>query len=78
MIFEKIREIICEQFELDEDKVTLESRFVEDFDADSLDVVELTMGIEEAFDLDEIDEDQLQNIKTVGDLVKIVEGLTGK
>ena len=78
MVFEKIREIICEQFELDEDKVTLESRFVEDFDADSLDVVELTMGIEEAFDLDEIDEDQLQNIKTVGDLVKIVEGLTDK
>ncbi len=71
-MFEKIREIICEKLEISEDKVTLETSF-EDLGADSLDLFEVIMDIEEEFD---IKLDDPTKIKTVNDAVKYVENMT--
>jgi acyl carrier protein len=70
-IFEKVRSLISEQLDIDEDKITLETTF-EDIDADSLDVVELVMALEEEFDL-EIADEAVENIKTVADVVNYIE-----
>ena len=72
MVFEKVKEIICTQFEVSEDRINEETSFLDDLDADSLDVVELAMSIEEAFDLPEISEDDIKSIRTVGDLVNYI------
>ena len=72
MIFEKIREIICDQLELEESDVTLDSVLLEDLGADSLDLVDLVMTFEDEFDMEISDED-LENIKTVGDIVRFIE-----
>ena len=75
MVFDKIREIIVEQLDVDEDKVTTDASITEDLGADSLDVVDLVMNIEESFDL-EIPDEEGENIKTVGDIVKFIEAKT--
>lgn len=75
MVFDKIREIIVEQLDVDEDKVTTEASITEDLGADSLDVVDLVMSIEESFDI-EIPDEEVENIKTVGDIVKFIEAKT--
>lgn len=72
MVFEKVRDIICDQLDVEEDDVKLESSITEDFGADSLDVVDLIMTLEEEFDRVIPDED-VENIKTVGDIVKYIE-----
>ena len=72
MVFEKVRAILCEQLDLDEDKVTMDSSIVDDLCADSLDVVDIIMSLEDEFDMELSDEDS-ESIKTVGDLVKYVE-----
>lgn len=72
MIFEKIQQLICEQFVVEPEAVTRETSFVDDLGADSLDVVELTMAIEEEFSLSEVSDDELKKIVTVGDLVEYV------
>ncbi len=72
MIFEKIRAIICDQLELEEDAVTLDSVLLEDLGADSLDLVDLVMTFEDEFDM-EIPDEELENIKTVGDIVRFIE-----
>ena len=72
MIFEKIRAIICDQLELEEDAVTLDSVLLEDLGADSLDLVDLVMTFEDEFDL-AIPDEELENIKTVGDIVRFIE-----
>ncbi len=72
MVFEKIREIICDQLELEEDVVTMEAVLLEDLGADSIDLADLVMTFEDEFDLEISDED-LENIKTVGDIVKYIE-----
>lgn len=69
MVFERIREIICDQLDLEEDKVTMDSDIMEDFEADSLDVVDLVMSIEDEFGL-EVPDDQIENFRTVGDVVR--------
>ena len=69
MVFEKVREIICDQLDVAEDDVTMESNIADDLGADSLDVVELMMSIEEEFDIGEISEEEAATIKTIGDLV---------
>ena len=72
MVFDKVKEIIVEQLGVDEDTVTEEANIQEDLEADSLDVVDLVMSIEEEFDV-EIPDEAVENIKTVGDIVKYVE-----
>mgnify|MGYP002564430043 CR=1 FL=1 len=72
MVFEKIRTILCEQLELEENQVTMESSIMEDLGADSLDLVDLLMSLEDQFNLEVPDED-VKKIKTVGDLVRYVE-----
>ena len=72
MIFEKIRAIIADQFGMDEDEITMDTNLLEDLDADSLDVVELSMAMESEFNLDKMKEEDLKGIRTVGDLVDLV------
>ena len=72
MVFEKIRDIIVEQLGVDEEEVKAEASITEDLGADSLDVVDLVMSIEESFDV-EVPDDEVENIKTVGDIVKFIE-----
>lgn len=73
-IFAKVKTLIVEQLDVEEEKVTADTTF-EDIDADSLDVVELVMALEEEFDL-EIADEEVENIKTVGDIVSYIEGKT--
>lgn len=72
MVFERIREIICEQLDLEEDDVTLDSNIMEDFEADSLDLVDLVMSLEDEFNM-EVPDDQIENFRTVGDVVRYIE-----
>lgn len=72
MKFEKIRDIIARQLDLDPESITMESRLVEDLKADSLDVVELIMDMEQEFDM-EIPDEELPKVQTVGDIVNYVE-----
>ena len=72
MVFERIREIMCDQLDLEEDKVTMDSDIMEDFEADSLDVVDLVMSIEDEFGL-EVPDVQIENFRTVGDVVRYIE-----
>lgn len=72
MVFEKVRAIICDQLDLEEDKVTMDSAIIDDLGADSLDVVDLVMSFEEEFDI-EIPDEMIEDIKTVGDVVKCIE-----
>lgn len=71
-IFEKIKEIIVNQLGVSEDSVKEEATFVDDLAADSLDIVELVMNIEEAFDM-EIPDADAEKIVTVGDVVKYIK-----
>ncbi len=68
MVFEKIRELIVDQFGADEQEISMETSFIDDLSADSLDVVELIMAIEEEFNI-EVDDSQVEQIQTVGDVV---------
>ena len=69
-IFKTMQDLIAEQFAIDADEVTMDSSFVDDLGADSVDLVELVMVMEEEFDIGEIDEENLQSLKTVGDCVR--------
>lgn len=69
-IFNTMRQLIAEQFALDLDEIKLESSFVDDLGADSVDLVELVMAMEEEFEIGEIDEEDLQSLKTVDDCVR--------
>lgn len=72
MVFDKVKEIIVDQLDVDEDKVTMEASITEDLGADSLDVVDLVMSFEDEFGI-EISDDEVANVKTVGDIVKLIE-----
>ena len=72
MIFEKLCELISEQFGVEADTITVDTTFEDDLGADSLDIVELSMALEEEFGVTIADE-ELPNMKTVGDLVKYLE-----
>ena len=69
-IVKTMQDLIAEQFAIDADEVTMDSSFVDDLGADSVDLVELVMAMEEEFDIGEIDEEDLQSLKTVGDCVR--------
>jgi len=71
-IFEKIKEIVVEQLGVDEEEVTEKASFVDDLGADSLDIVELIMALEEEFDMEIPDEDA-EKISTVGDAIKYIK-----
>ena len=71
-IFERMQRIISEQFFVDEDEITMDTSFEEDLGADSVDLVELVMSMEEAFDIGEVQEDELSTLSTVGDCVNFL------
>ena len=68
-IFKIMQKMIAEQFAIDADEISMESSFTDDLGADSVDLVELIMAMEEEFDVGEIDEEELTELKTVGDCV---------
>ncbi len=70
-IEDKVKTIISNQLEVDLNRISLETTF-EDIDADSLDIVELVMALEEEFDL-EISDQEIENIKTIGDVVRFID-----
>lgn len=72
MAFEKIKKIIAKNLSISEDKVTMEADFVNDLGADSIDLVEIYMDLEDEFEMS-IPDQELPNIKTVGDLAKFIE-----
>lgn len=71
MVFDKVKKIIADQLGLDEDTITMESSFVDDLGADSLDVVELIMALEEEFDI-EIPDEEAEKVSKVGDVVEYI------
>ncbi len=73
MIFDKVKEIIAEQLNIDEDRVSLDTHLMKDLEADSLDAVEIIMAIEDEFDI-EIPDEEAEAFQSVGDIVKYVEG----
>ena len=72
MVFEKIQAMIAKQMDISPQSITAESRLIEDLKADSLDVVELIMDIEQEFSV-QVPEEELPNVHTVGDIVKFIE-----
>ena len=71
-IFQTMRDLVAEQFAMDPAEITMETSFEEDLGADSVDMVELVMAMEEEFDMGEAGEDELTGLKTVGDAVNYV------
>ncbi len=69
----RIKEIVCEQLGVSDDEVTPEASFIDDLGADSLDIVELVMALEEEYEIEISDEDA-EKIKTVQDVVTYIEG----
>lgn len=69
---EKVRSILAAQLDIDEDKITENTDIAEDLGADSLDIVELMMSVEEELGIT-IDEDKVQGFKTVGDVAKFID-----
>ena len=74
---QRVREIIVEQIDVNPDQVTMDAKFIEDLGADSLDVVELVMALEEEFG-NEIPDEEAEKLLSVGDVVKYVEDLRSK
>lgn len=72
MVFEKVQAIVAEQLNVELDKVQMDTNFVEDLNADSLDQVELIMAVEDEFGI-EVPDEVVQEIRTVGDIVKVLE-----
>ena len=71
-IFRKIQSLITEQFSLSADEVTMTTSFLDDLGADSVDLVEFVMAMEDVFEVDELDEVDLTSLKTVGDCVEFL------
>ncbi len=73
-MFEKVRDIICEQLDIQKSEVTPESRFDEDLNADSFEIMELVVKIEDEFGIT-VEDEALESIETVGDVVKLLENM---
>lgn len=73
MIFEKVCALIAEQFSVEPDSITMDTAFEDDLNADSVDIVDLSMALEEEFGIDELGEDEASGITTVGDLVRLLQ-----
>ena len=76
MVFDKIKEIIANKIQVDEDKITPETSLMKDLEADSLDAVDIIMGIEEEFDI-EIPDSAAEGFENVGDIANYVESKIG-
>ena len=76
-IFKTMQDLIAEQFAIDADEISMDSSFVDDLGADSVDLVEMVMAMEEEFDIGEIDEEDLAGLKTVGDCVRYLNSKLG-
>ncbi|MEE0059240.1 MAG: acyl carrier protein [Acutalibacteraceae bacterium] len=72
MVLEKVKAILADQFDAEEDAITADTTIQDDLGADSLDVVDLLMTIEDEFEV-EVPDTEIENLKTVGDLVKYIE-----
>lgn len=72
MVLEKVKKILSEQFSVDEDSITLNTNIAEDLGADSLDVVDILMSIEDEFEI-EVPDEEIENIRTVGELVNYIK-----
>ena len=78
MEFEKMKEVIANVLNVDPEEIKLETTFTEDLGADSLDLFQIIMGLEDAFDV-QIDTEKTENIKTVGEAVELLKGaISGK
>ena len=64
--------VLAEQLDIEEDKITMDSNIMEDFEADSLDIVDMVMSLEDEFGV-EIPDEEVENLRTVGDVVRYVE-----
>ena len=73
MIFEKLVGLIAEQFNVEADSITMETAFQDDLNADSVDIVDLSMALEEEFGVEELAEEEITTIVTVGDLVRFLQ-----
>lgn len=73
-IFNTMQDLVAEQFAIEPEEVSMESSFEEDLGADSVDLVELVMAMEEEFDIGEVQEEELGTLKTVSDAVRYVAG----
>ncbi len=72
MVFEKVKEILCDQLDVDPEEITLDTNIIDDLGADSLDLVDFVMSLEDEFD-QEIPDEDIENIKTIGDIVSYIE-----
>ena len=77
-IFQTMRELVAEQFSLEQEEVSMDTSFDDELGADSVDVVELVMAMEEEFELGVTQEEDLKGLKTVGDVVNYVAGKVNK
>ncbi len=75
-MFEKIQEIVSVQFNVEKDKITKDTLFKDDLNADSLDLVELIMSIEDEFDI-EVEDENMEEINTIGDVVDYIVNILG-
>ena len=75
-ILKTLQTMIAEQFAVDAGSITMETSFEDDLGADSVDLVELVMALEEAFEVEEIPEEELSGMKTVGDTVRYIYSKT--
>jgi len=73
MIFEKLVALIAEQFNVDEDSITMDTSFVDDLNADSVDLMDLSVALEEEFGIEEMADEDVSSIATVGDVVRFLQ-----
>ena len=72
MVFEKLQQLLAEEFSIEPEEITMETSFMDDLEADSLDLVEMMMALEDEFGIDPITEEEAATLKTVGDVVDLI------
>ena len=72
MVFEKLQQMIAEEFGIEPEEITMETSFMDDLEADSLDLVEMMMALEDEFDIGTISDEEAAKLKTVGDVVDLI------
>jgi acyl carrier protein len=73
MVFDKVKEILSSQFDVDADSITPDTDLVDDLGADSLDLVDMLMSLEDEFNIGEVPDEMVEKIRTVGQLVTYIE-----